>query len=143
MSDEILVCAIWTLSCRVCCYSSWSVVQVGDTVTFNHDLYGYGEGLVIGSRTEYPSVCNSCNRSSYLILRCITAKGRQVFEIEVNPGIVRSVWYVSINNIRVLYVKLAPQQVPVCKTDSPRIAVHSTSCQKDHCWTKDYLVERT
>ncbi|GJJ06965.1 hypothetical protein Clacol_001162 [Clathrus columnatus] len=56
-------------------------ILIGDYVSFQHGIFGTREGVVVGSRTEYPS-------------------GRQFIEVEVDPGVVQSAWFPTVRRIR-------------------------------------------
>lgn len=73
-------------------------ILVGDYVSFTHSAYGYREGVVVGSRTEYPT-------------------GRKVVEVEIDPGRIYQAWYPTVRLIRRVQYALPP---PTRKTTIER-----------------------
>jgi len=64
----------------------------GDIVSVNHGAYGRREGLVIGSHIDYA--------------------GRQVVEVQFEPGEVYHTWYPSVTRVkRTIYTRPKPRTV--------------------------------
>ncbi|KIP06163.1 hypothetical protein PHLGIDRAFT_19521 [Phlebiopsis gigantea 11061_1 CR5-6] len=65
----------------------------GDIVAVNHGIYGRKEGLVVGSHVDYA--------------------GRQVVEVQLEPGEVYHAWYPSVTRVRrtTTYLSPAPHKV--------------------------------
>ncbi|THG93653.1 hypothetical protein EW145_g8318 [Phellinidium pouzarii] len=55
-------------------------IVLGDIVAVNHGMYGRKEGLVVGSTIDYA--------------------GRQVVEIQFEPGEVYKTWYPNVRRVR-------------------------------------------
>jgi len=61
-------------------------IGLGDIVTVNHGNYGRREGLVIGSHVDYA--------------------GRQIVEVQFEPGEVYSTWYPMVTRVkRTIYTR--------------------------------------
>ncbi|KAI9508143.1 hypothetical protein F5148DRAFT_1284400 [Russula earlei] len=67
-------------------------ITPGDIVTVNNGVYGRREGLVIGSYYDY--------------------LGRQIVEVQFEPGDVYRAWYPSVTRVkRTIYTRSKPQTI--------------------------------
>ncbi|KAH8982430.1 hypothetical protein EDB86DRAFT_3074207 [Lactarius hatsudake] len=67
-------------------------ITPGDIVTVNHGAYGRREGLVIGSHIDYA--------------------GRQIVEVQFEPGDVYHAWYPSVTRVkRTIYTRPKPRTI--------------------------------
>ncbi|KAF9498637.1 hypothetical protein BDN71DRAFT_1587310 [Pleurotus eryngii] len=61
-------------------FGSSDDIVLGDIVAVNHGTYGRTEGLVIGSHVDYA--------------------GRQIIEVQLQPGEVYNAWYPSVTRVK-------------------------------------------
>ena len=88
--------------------------QPGDIVAVNHGAYGRREGLVIGSHIDY-AVCRLLPiliGFFFLMYAPLVIQGRQVVEVQFEPGEIYHAWYPSVTRVkRTIYTRPKPRTV--------------------------------
>ncbi|TDL29949.1 hypothetical protein BD410DRAFT_47545 [Rickenella mellea] len=60
--------------------TTYEEIRAGDIVAVNHGIHGRKEGLVVGTRIDYA--------------------GRQIVEVQFEPGDYYSAWYPQVTRVR-------------------------------------------
>jgi hypothetical protein len=92
--------------------------QPGDIVAVNHGGYGRREGLVVGSHFDYAVRPSShphqskITPSPLIYASRVLLQGRQVVEIQFEPGDIYHAWYPSVTRVkRTIYTRPKPRTV--------------------------------